>query len=1102
MTPSGGTVSLLFTDLVGSTALMGQIGDEPAEALRRAHYRLLRQAVADHGGHEAKNLGDGLMVVFDSATSAVACAVAIQRSVRRHNERQEHPMDVRVGINVGEPIRSEEDYFGWSVLTARRLCDHADGGQVLVSEVVAQLARPGDDFNFASVGSLRLGTGDREVPTFAVTWRDAPGELLPLPTPVRDREPATFVGREGDLGRLRLDWARALEGERQLVLVGAEPGMGKTTLVMQAARELQASGAAVLYGRCEEETLISYQPFVEAIRDYIAACPVTELNEHVRPVASDLIRLVPELAARLPGIEPPPELASEEARYRLFEAFRRFFAAVSATWPVLLVIEDLHWVDRGSLLLLQFLARELGQSRLMILGTYRDSEVDRRHPLTAAMVAMRRDLNVQRIFLTGLSMDEVADLIEASAGHDLDERGLAAVRAVHQETEGHPLFVHEIYRHLSETGRIGFESGRWVSDIRSARDIAVPEGVRATIGLRLARLSPDAADTLTLASVIGAEFSLPVLRSVAGLDEGRLIDLLEEAVAGHLLDEAADRPGTFRFSHILVRDALYSDLSRTRRSRLHQQLAGAIEAALEKPPLGHINGARTRASAAQLAYHLTEAAAPGSEEKTAHFLGVAADDARAATAYEDAQRYYQQALDLLPPQSPAGPRLLFGLGLAQRDLGMWEVALDTWREAISAGTRLGDAATVGRVAWDVCYQLIWAGRHLECLEIAGLGLSVLGDAESVDRGHLLGLTGSLFGFAGNHEAGAEMIQETLDMAERLDDDELRGNAQTLLTGFHFAFLQFPETIESGRGAAAISRRLGDPWNLGTDLSLLRYALVHTGRLEEARDLTDELKTLIDRHGHHGAELLYNRGEMALVAMTGDHEEFRRRAEDDLVICERAGFAWTDTGHAFLAAAAYMRGDWQDAEAHYRVAVDTEVPSFTSGLAAGGLFRHLAYMGEEDAAMEVYRTLRHDIAEPGPANAIGRWVALLGAVEGFNVLGRHAEAAAFAPMMERLLEMGVAMNGFDAGLTRTVAGICQASAERWDEAEAHFGEALGLADALPHRVEQADIRRHRAAMLRRRGATGDASLAGTLLDEAAAIYQELRMPRHVELTKRY
>ncbi|MFY9615692.1 MAG: AAA family ATPase [Candidatus Dormiibacterota bacterium] len=1102
MTPSGGTVSLLFTDLVGSTALMNQIGDEPAEELRRAHYRLLRQAVTANQGHEAKNLGDGLMVVFDSATSAVACAVAIQRAVRRHNQDQPHPMEVRVGINVGEPIRSQEDYFGWSVVTARRLCDQAEGGQILASDVVTHLAQPDTTISFRAVGDLPVGSRGKAVAAFEVVWEAATEEKLALPPQVRDHPLEHFVGRDADLGRLRLSWSRAAQGSRQLFFVGAEPGMGKTSLVMRAAREFQEQGAAVLYGGCDEETLVPYQPFVEAARGYLQVCPRAELGEQLRSTASDLSRIVSEIADVLPGTEKPLELTPEEARYRVFDAFRRLLAAATSAWPVLLVLEDLHWVDRGSLLLLQFLVRELPTANLMILGTYRDNEVDKRHPLSLAMADMRRDANVQRIYLGGLSVDEVGDMLEAESGHEIDERALAVVHAVHQQTEGNPLFVSGIMEHLLYSGRVSYADGRWITDIRTAADISAPEGVTSAIGMRLSQLPTESTATLELASVIGTEFSLPLLRAVADTTEDRLIDVLDAAVGVHLLTEAADRPGIFRFSHALVRSVLYEGLSRTRRARMHQRIADAIESELEAAESRHSRalpaGTPLRVAAAQLAAHLIEAAVPGNEAKMARYLRVAGDDALAATAYEDALGYYRQARDLLPPDSDERVSLAFNLGLAQRDVGHWEDALDTWREALEAAIALGDKDAVGHLAWDICYQLVWAGRHVECLEIAGRGLNALGDAETPSRGHLLAVTGSTFGFAGNYEIGDEMTASALELAQRLGDEELMGDALTMRTGFYFAFNQLTQASETGLTATAISRKLGNLWNVGTDLALAYFAEVALGRTGETNGIAIELKEIIGRLGHHGADLLYTRAEMLRAAADGDHAAYRGWAERDLAICAKAGLAWTDTSHAYLGAAAFWSGDWVEAEAHYRRALETETPSFTAGVAGGALFRLLAYQGEAEAAMALYTQVRHDIADAGRPNAIGRWIALVHSVIGLSLLDHDEEAAALAPLVDEFLGMGAVVNTHDAGLVETVAGVAWAAAKQWDVAQRHFDAAMAQAEVMPHRVEQADIRRFRARMLRARNQPGDAAAADALLEEAAAIYRELDMPRHLRL----
>jgi class 3 adenylate cyclase len=209
MTPSTATVTLLFTDLVNSTELLERLGDDAAEQVRRAHFRLLRDAVATCGGEEVKNLGDGLMVAFASAVDAVGCAVAMQQAVHRYNHRQgTQDLQVRVGLHVGEPIRDEDDYFGTPVVVAKRLCDRAQGGQILLSDLVRGLVGARGNFTFRDAGALPLKGLATPVAAYEVVWESAPAQPLPLPAALAANERTPFVGRTRELALLDAAWQR------------------------------------------------------------------------------------------------------------------------------------------------------------------------------------------------------------------------------------------------------------------------------------------------------------------------------------------------------------------------------------------------------------------------------------------------------------------------------------------------------------------------------------------------------------------------------------------------------------------------------------------------------------------------------------------------------------------------------------------------------------------------------------------------------------------------------------------------------------------------------------------------------------------------------
>jgi len=584
------TVTLLFTDLERSTEVLQALGDDEAQALWRTHFRLLRDAVAARGGQEVKSLGDGVMVVFTSALEALACAVAMQQAVHRQNRQQKvgHRLQVRVGLHVGEPIPDAQDYFGMPVVVAQRLCSTASGGQILVSDLVRRLIGSHGPYTFRDQGSLTLKGLAEPLRAYEVVWEpeskgpaapvpahgvvpapaaEEPTPSLPLPPLLAGTERTTFVGRRREMEQLWHCWERVRKGQPRLALVTGEAGVGKTRLAAEFTLAAHAEGATVLFGRSDEAATVSHQPFVEALRHYAAACPLGQLGAQLGPSLAVLTRLVPELARRLPDLPATPSTDPEAEARGLHDAFAALLAAAGHGSPLVLFLDDLHLADKPTLRLLKDLVRSPAPSHLLALGTYRESDVKRKHPLSETLADLRRHQAFDRVPLRGLDEANVGALIHAWAGREAPP---GFVRAIHEHTEGNPFFIEEVLRDLAETGADYERDGRLTTD-QAIAGLGIPEGVKEVIGQRLARLSEECNSVLTIASVIGREFGIEALERASDLPVDRLMELLEEAVAARVIEEAPQVVGRYSFSHALTRETLYDDLTTTRRVRLHGQ---------------------------------------------------------------------------------------------------------------------------------------------------------------------------------------------------------------------------------------------------------------------------------------------------------------------------------------------------------------------------------------------------------------------------------------------------------------------------------------------------------------------------------------------------
>ena len=643
-----GLVTILFTDLVGSTELAADIGDVAADELRRRHFAHLREAIAATGGTEIKTIGDSVMVAYKGATDALAGGVAMQRAVERHNRGVEgRRLEMRVGVSAGDASFEDGDWFGTPVIEAARLCGAAAGGQILVSDLVRALAGSRTEFAVRPLGTRELKGLPVPLAVCEVDWR-VPHDtaLVPLPAFVDTSPGFAFAGRAEAFETLLMAWKETLEGSRRVVLVSGEPGIGKTRLVSELVRHAHEAGTSILWGRCDEELGSPFEPFAEALRHYAHGVPVERLRAELGPLGGELTRLLPELSSRVPGLAAPLIGDPETERHRLFEAVSDFLAEMSHTDPVILVLDDVHWADKPSLLLLRHVLRSSSPMRLLVLATYRDTDLDRTHPLSDVLAHLRREPGVARLDLIGLDQSEVLALMEAQAGHYLNEAAIDLARAVQHETQGNPFFVGEVLLHLAESGAIVQRDGVWTS-AKTLDEVGLPEGIREVVGRRLSLLSDAANKALAVGAVIGAEFDLVTIEAAGGPQGDELFDALDEAVRRSIVREIPGTVGRYTFSHALVRSALYEELTTNRRVRMHWQVGIAIEARFQHQLDAHLD---------ELAYHLTEGALAGDPLKAVDYGRRAGERADAELAFEDAARHYERALgtfELVAAPDPA-----------------------------------------------------------------------------------------------------------------------------------------------------------------------------------------------------------------------------------------------------------------------------------------------------------------------------------------------------------------------------------------------------------------------------------------------------------------
>jgi class 3 adenylate cyclase/DNA-binding SARP family transcriptional activator len=982
--PEPDVVTVLFTDIVGSTRLFSALGDDAADEVRRSHFTILRQAITDHDGREVKSLGDGLMVAFASARAAVSSAAAMQQAV----SAEPGGLGLRVGIDAGEPIYDGADLHGTPVVVARRLCDTAEGGQILVSDVVRLLSGRRLEVPLEQVGPVELKGLDEPVVAHTVRWQAAvsrvrlcgglvvehDGERLderlpsrqarmlfallalerghalsreavadalwpeqaprsrdsslrallsgvrrvfgpesvdghagvrlllpegthvdveeaeaslalaeaalergdrqeaaraarraatltahelltglsapwiderrrqveelslrageiaaqaalesgspvdaaraarriierapyresahglliealaargdmaeaslaydrlrtllrdelgtapapaivamhdrllergqapsapetdaPLPVALARAAGRPFVARAAELERLRAAWTAATAGEAQLVFLGGEPGIGKTSLAAQFAREAHASGATVLLGRCHAEALVPYEPFVEALRQL----PAGMLREH----RAALERLMPELT---PVGTAPVGSDDAAARSLLFDAVGRALAAAAREGPLVVVLDDLHWAEPPTLLLLRHVARATEQERLLLLATYRTTELPGTERVVRSLADLTRELPLERVTLGGLADDEVAAMIGALEGRP---SSLPLGSAMRRDTAGNPLFVSQLLRHLEDAGVLVERDGHLSLDARGG--LGVPESAKELVGARLAELDRQIVAALRTAAVIGRAFSHTLVAAVEDRPADAVLDALEVATTAGLVEETD--AGSHAFVHALVREAIYEQMGTTRRSGLHRRVAEELEASGTADP-------------AELAHHFLAAR---DQVKGLEYSVASARRALDQLAYEDAAGHYGRALEAVgDADSERRCDLLLALGDARAREGDTAASKRTYLEAAELAGRLSAPDRLGRAALGYGGRLLWEvsrdDPHLVPL-LEG-ALAAIGPGDSQLRVRLLArLGGGPLRDSPDPRRRRTITTEALEAARRLGD---------------------------------------------------------------------------------------------------------------------------------------------------------------------------------------------------------------------------------------------------------------------------------------------------------------------------------------------
>jgi tetratricopeptide (TPR) repeat protein len=927
-------------------------------------------------------------------------------------------------------------------------------------------------------------------------------ENLSVLTRLHVAQPSTaqcWVGRAREMAVLEAALTASCDGQGQLILLEGEPGIGKTRLLQELTASASSRDMQVLWGRCYEgEGAPPFWPWIQILRSYLASSTPESLQAELGTGAAVLAQVVPEIRQRCADLPSLPALEPAQERFRFFDSLTLFLKNAAQRRPLVLIFDDLQWADTPSLLLLQFVARELPAIPLCLLGTYRDLTLEPDHPLTHACGELARIPTQQRLRLQGLAPHEVAHFLALTIGVAPAE---PVVTSLHQRTEGNPFFLTEMVRLLlTEDGAAAFCTPQAESHL------ALPQSVREAIGRRVRPLPLPCQHLLRLASVMGRTFDVETLARVTGTVPAQLVQTLERAVAAQIITPILPAAGQYRFAHMLFRDTLYADLPTAQRLLWHRQIGEALEArwgCQDTPGPGLPPDALSVAGAepllAVLAWHFFEAMGSHNEgAKALRYTVQAGVHATAMLAHEEAALHYQRALQSLiytqPRDAAQRCELLLALGSAQMKAGDAPQARSTFLQAARLAQSAEAPALLTRAALEFEKIGVEVGKVDQAL-IALLEdtLHLLGEADSAERARVLARLALELSYAGTASARrATLSQQAVAMARRVGD---------------------PAAL-----AAALHTRLLDLWGpgglqerLATTTEMIQWAEATGDRERQMRGRVERLADLLELGEIRQVDLELEAylslaqtlrqprylwyGQLMRTTralMEGQFAAGERLAQQALHLGQRVQ---PETAVHFFSVQSFWLYREQGRlpallpSVQRLVAQYPAVPAWRSALA-------LIYcdLGQVEAARgEFARLAAQDFRDLPYTNSWLMNLSLLAEVCAF--LGDTRHAVTLYDLLLPYATHNVVIGGDAVGCHGAVArllGLLATTLQRWEPAVQHFEATLRMHQRMGARPFVARTQYAYAALLVARNAPGDTAQAQALLTLARSTAEDLQM----------
>jgi DNA-binding CsgD family transcriptional regulator len=907
--------------------------------------------------------------------------------------------------------------------------------------------------------------------------RNLPGQLRLTPS-------FPFAGRARELATLSALIPQGGADGLRLALVGGEAGSGKSRLVREFAREA-AGSSLVLYGACDSVVRRPYGPFVEALEQLVRRSDDETLRDAVGTgtVGGELSRLLPDLAQRVPGLSPPTVADPDTERHRLHSAVADLLVAAGSRTPLVIVIEDGHWADTPTLLLLRHLAHGGVDARALIVTTFRDTEAEIPEALSAALVELRRADGVARLRLDGLSAGEVSEFVGNARGHQLGADTNEVARVLHELTGGNAFLITELWRTVLEADLAFTDGGRQLAETLS--ELGSPDGVREVVAQRLGHLAPATTGLLEIAAVVGYEFDLGAV-APSDLADSELQAALGQAIAHGMIEEVPSRGLSFRFTHELVRRALYDRIGALRRAELHLQVGETLERTTEGDGNGRV---------ADLAYHFGAAAPIDGPERAITYAMRAGRAALRSLDFDGADMRFSSALELGIEDPRCRAEIHMQLGTARFRGGSSDQAIAAFRAAAEIAREVDDAELLAAAAVgfeEACWRPgITDEGAVELLKEAS---DALDDEDSELRVKLVAGRSRALAFIGHYEESSVADRDAIAMARRLDD---RLGLATVLMRSYWSRAQrsLGRTLAMLTEARELAEELGET-DLQAEAMEWRVAgLIALGDLKTAERELAEVHALAARvrqpfplhvAEHYASTLALCAGKLAEAEAAA-----RRSHEWSRLLTGRPA-----SGSYGIQMFGIRREQGRLAE------LAGAMRTLTGGEHSPSVWRPgfaalLAELGMEDEARHELEQVRRDGFDPLRSSL---WVASLTYLaEASSIVGDSALAALVYPEMAPLSGGNVVVGHGVAcyGAADRFLGLLATTLADFDRAVAHFERAMTInrrmgADTwLAHTMFA-----YGRTLLMRRG-SGDARHASELLSGAATLAEQIGMPALVD-----